>query len=81
MEISNPHNLVERADGPERRFGIRVTLVDSDPFRRLLPEQWERFHWFGDATSRDKALSDMSSRHRYSRIGDAPTLRYEPVER
>lgn len=81
MSISNPHNLVDASRDEEGRFGIRVSLLDSDPFSRLLPAQWEMFHWFADSTARDEALQDMRSRHRYSRIGDAPTLRYDPIER
>jgi hypothetical protein len=81
MEISNPHNLVDPNADREKRFGIRVSIAQSDPFRRLLPERWERFHWYADAATRDHALADMISRHRYSRIGDKPTMRCEPVER
>ena len=81
MAISNPHNLIDKDSARERRFGIRVSLAESDPFRRLVPGQWETFHWYADAVARDQALSDMSSRHRYSRLGDAPTVQYEPVER
>lgn len=81
MEISNEHNLVDAPEPGERRFGIRVRIPESDPFRRLLPENWETYHWYPDAAARDRALADMSARHRYSRIGDAPTVRYEPVER
>lgn len=81
MEISNQHNLVDAPDDGERSFGIRVSIDDSDPFRRLVPENWETFHWYADAATRDRALADMSARHRYSRMGDAPTVRYEPVER
>ncbi len=81
MEISNQHNLVDTPDDSERRFGIRVSIAESDPFGRLVSEDWETFHWYADAPTRDRALADMSARHRYSRLGDAPTLRYDPVER
>jgi hypothetical protein len=81
MEISNAHNLIEQRQERELRFGIRVTLAESDPFRRLLPENWDKVHWYPDAASRDQALSDMSSRHRYSRMGDSPATRYEAIER
>ena len=81
MDISNSHNLVEPAGQADRRFGIRVSLIESDPFRRLLPDQWETFHWYADAAERDLSLDDMRARHRYSRMGDAPAIRYEPVDR
>jgi hypothetical protein len=81
MEISNAHNLVHAPDDGKMRFGIRVTLAESDPFRRLLPDQWEKFHWYPDAAARDRALAEMRARHRYSRMGDEPTVSYEPTER
>lgn len=81
MKISNEHNLVEPPDDAEKRYGIRVSFVESDPFRRLLSQQRETLYWFDDAAERDAALEDMSSRHRYSRIGDLPTVRCEPIER
>ena len=81
MEVSNSHNLVNPPPEQELRYGIRVSLTTSDPFRRLVPEKWEKIHWYPDAATRDRALQDMSSRHRYSRMGDAPTTRYEAIER
>ena len=81
LDISNAHNLVEPRDDIDRPFGIRVSLIESDPFRRLLPDEWETFHWFADAAERDAALEDMRARHRYSRLGDAPSGRYEQIER
>lgn len=81
MEISNQHNLVDQSGDRELRFGIRVTFRESDPFRRLVPDRSETFHWYADAATRDEALADMAARHRYSRIGDAPTVDYAPVER
>ncbi len=79
--FSNPHNLVSAPQVGAQRYGIRVSLAENDPFRRLLAADWTSFHWFTEVAERDAALADMSRRHEYSRIGDAPTLRYEPVER
>ena len=81
MEISNRHNLIDPPEDRELRYGIRVSLAAADPFRRLLQDQWETFHWYADAVQRDRAITEMSKRHRYSRIGDQPTVRYEAVER
>lgn len=81
MQISNQHNLVDVKADTELRFGIRATLPKSDPFRRLLPDTWETYQWFATAAERDRALEEMSTRHRYSRIGDIPTVNYEPLNR
>ena len=81
MDISNSHNLVDRRAKEERRFGIRVSLSETDPFRRLVSDQWETFYWYAEANERDTALEDMRARHRYSRLGDEPAVVYEPVDR
>lgn len=81
MSISNRHNLIDKTDGKEKRFGIRVRTRDTDPFRRLIDDNWETAHWYATPEERDSALDEMSGRHRYSRLGDKPTLVYEPIER
>jgi len=80
MEICHPHNL-NRDPTAKRRFGVRVRLTAADPLHRLLGGDFERTHWFATATERDRALADMAGEHLYSRRGDLPTLRFEPVER
>ena len=79
--FSNPHNFVATPSDGNKRYGIRVRLAGNDPFRKLIAEDWETFHWFTDAAERDAALADMSRRHEFSRLGDVPTVRFEPIER
>ena len=79
--LSNPHNLTALAKSDNKRYGIRISLTESDPFRSLLAENWQTVHWFTDTAARDTALADMRRRHEFSRIGDVPTLRYESIER
>ncbi len=81
MEISDRHNLIDPPEDRELRYGIRVSLATTDPFRRLVQDRWETFHWYADAEQRDHAMTDMSKRHRFSRIGDQPSVLYEAVER
>jgi hypothetical protein len=57
-----------------------VSLRSSDPFRKLLGQDWSRTHWYPTAAERDAALAEMSRKHDYSRPGDAPALRFEKVE-
>lgn len=80
MQISSEHNLNAKPD-PDRPWGIRVTLNDQDPFRNLIDPDWEAFHWFATESERDQVLEDMRSEHRYSRIGDKPSLVFERVSR
>jgi hypothetical protein len=73
------HNL--RQPLPEQRpFGIRVRLRRSDPFRKLLGEDWAREHWFATRSERDARLAEMSGRYVYFRPGDAPTLDFELLD-
>ena len=81
MKVSQAHNQPPRATPEACRFGIRVSLPPGDTFRTLLGDDWETFHWFADRAGRDAAMREMAGRHRYSRIGDAPSLVFEAVER
>jgi hypothetical protein len=80
MDVSQPNNATRPRD-VARRFGIRVRAPERDFFSDLVGREWETFHWFATAEERDRVMQDMAARHRYSRIGDTPTLILEPVER
>ena len=79
--FSNSHNFVIPPTDAKKRHGIRVTLSGGDPFSKIVADDWEKFHWFENAEKRDAVMADMISRHPYSRLGDLPTIRCEPVER
>ncbi len=80
MGICHEHN--SRAAPPaERPYGIRVSLPPGDPFAKLVGADWEMLHWFATERERDHALTDMASRHPYSRRGDEPALVFERVGR
>jgi hypothetical protein len=80
MKICHEHNTIHPLDVP-RPYGIRVRLTPRDTFARILGTDWERTHWYATVQERDRALADMASEHLYSRRGDQPTLRFEPIER
>jgi len=80
MDLCHVHNLLVRP-AADKRYGIRVSLPPRDTFTRLLGSDWERFHWFATPEQRDRALREMASEHLYSRRGDRPTVRFEPVDR
>jgi len=79
MQICHAHNLT-RDLTKSKPYGIRVSLRPNDTFARLIGENWEKFHWFETAAERDAAMQDMARRHLYSRRGDKPTMRFEPIE-
>ena len=80
MEIAHAHNLIAPLDGP-KPYGIRVRMQSSDTFARLLGTDWEQQYWYATPDERNHWLREMSSEHLYSRVGDKPTLIYEPIER
>jgi hypothetical protein len=80
MEISQPNNATHVESG-ERHFGIRVSAPPGDPFTRLVGAGWHTFHWFATREERDRVMEEMGARHRYSRIGDVPSIVLERVER
>lgn len=80
QSICHAHNLAH-AIPANCRYGIRVTLRKTDPFRHLVGADWSREHWFATAAERDQALADMSSRYPYFRPGDAPALDFQKIDK
>lgn len=81
MTICHEHNLSITDADAARPFGIRVRLLPTDPFRKLVGDDWQTEHWYPTRRERDLALAEMRKRHSYSRIGDEPSLAYEAIER
>jgi hypothetical protein len=79
MSICHPHNIAGPLAEHTKPFGIRVRLANNDPFATLVGADWETSHWFITEKARDKAMDEMSQRHRFSRIGDEPRLIFERV--
>jgi hypothetical protein len=79
MDICHPHNVNKPLDAP-KPYGVRVSMRSNDTFARLLGTGWHREYWFATREERDAALDDMAGEHKYSRPGDKPTLKFEPVE-
>ena len=67
--------------GGDRVYGISMSLPDHDPFRLVLGEDWQSYRWYATEQERDAAYIDIQREHRYSRLGDTPTLRVAKVER
>jgi hypothetical protein len=80
MEICHSHNLNRDLTVP-KPYGIKVTMRANDSFARVLGTDGQRLHCYATRDARDAALADMASEHLYSRRGDRPTLRFEPIER
>jgi hypothetical protein len=80
MPICHVHNLAHPVD-TAKKFGIRVSLRPSDPFRNLVGSDWAREHWYATTTERDHALAQMSEHYVYFRPGDRPTLEFETMDR
>jgi hypothetical protein len=61
------------------RYGIRVSVAATDPFAKLVGDDWQTTHWYPSQLERDRALRDMQRVHEYSRSVDKPTLQYETL--
>jgi hypothetical protein len=82
LDICHQHNLVNPdAAGRQRNFGIRVTLPAGDTLRKMLGDDWEKFHWYATEEERDAAYERMALRHGYYRETDNPTQILEKVIR
>lgn len=82
MDYCHQHNLVEPERAlQDRPFGIRVTLPEGDTLRRLLGDDWEKFHWYRTTEERDAAYEQMAIRHGYYRKTDSPTQILEKVDK
>ncbi len=82
VDYHHSHNLVEpEKAGVERRFGIRVTLPDTDTLRNILGDDCERLHWFPTESERNAAFTKMATRHGYNRNSDTPTQILEKIAR
>jgi len=66
-----------------KRFGIKVTLPDTDPMRapHLLGPDWAGWRWFTTAEERDEAFDDMQLTLKYYRSGDQPSQILAKVEK
>jgi uncharacterized Zn finger protein len=66
-----------------KRYGIRLTLPESDPMRapHLLGPDWEAFRWYETAVERDDALERLRRGDVYYRPGDVQSLVLERVDR
>ena len=66
-----------------KKFGIRITLPETDPMRspHLLGENWESHRWYATAEERDRAFDDMQSRLVYYRSGDRPSQCLSKVDK
>jgi hypothetical protein len=78
--IQAAHNLRKPHTEEPAPYGIRISLKENDPFRKLLGPDWHRLHWYRTARERDAALAEMSRRHEFSRRKDSPTLVFSKVE-
>jgi hypothetical protein len=80
MSICHEHNLAATPHSGGR-YGIRVALRRTDPFRILVGGDWKKEHWFASAAERDLAFAEMSERYVYFRPGDEPAVNFEKIEK
>ena len=75
--------MTKQTEQVDRPYGIRITYPEGSPMAapHLLGPDWEAYQWFETARERDRAMEALLSEHPWSRRGDRPAVRCEPVER
>ena len=81
MLVCHSHNLSASGSRGERTFGLKLGLPAGDTLATVLGGDWSAFRWYASETERDAALSEIISKHPYSRPGDRPTYVVERVVR
>jgi len=81
MDICHEHNRRAGPGPASRSFGLRLSLPDGDPMRKLLGDDWHQFQWFESEKARNAKIEELTGRFAYYRKGDRPTFVIERVER
>ena len=81
MEICHEHNRRAGSVSAPGPFGLRLSLPEGDPMRRVLGDDWHQVQWFESERARDAKLAELTGRFAYYRKGDRPTFVIERVER
>ena len=58
--IQAAHNLRKPQDEEPAPYGIRISLRENDPFRKLMGQDWNITHWYLTAQDSDAARAEMS---------------------
>ena len=66
MAIVHPHNLRNPDAAIQRPYGVRITLKQGDPFRKLLGADWNKTHWFRSEERRVGKECHLTCRSRWS---------------
>lgn len=81
MHICHEHNRRAGSGSTPKPFGLRLSLPEGDPMRKLLGDDWHEYQWFASEAARDARVAELTGRFVYYRNGDRPTFVVEPVER
>lgn len=81
MDICHEHNRRAGTGQVPRPFGLRLSLPEGDPMRKLLGDDWQQFQWFESEKARKQKIEELTGRFAYYRKGDRPTFVIERVDR
>jgi len=81
MDICHEHNRRAGLHRQPGAYGLRLSLPEGDPMRKLLGDGWCQFQWFESERARAEKIEELTGRFAYYRKGDRPTFVIELVQR
>lgn len=81
MDICHEHNRRAGSASRSGPFGLRLSLPEGDPLRKVLGDDWHQVQWFDSERSREARIAELTGRFVYYRRGDRPTFVVERFER
>jgi hypothetical protein len=80
-DTCHAHNRSRPLPEAPKTWGIRLSLPEDDPMRRLLGEDWHEYQWFASQAEREDRLEQLGNHFVYYRASDRPTFVLERVNR
>jgi hypothetical protein len=75
------HNRSRPRVAERKPWGLRLSLPEQDPMRRLLGDDWHEYQWFATEEDREAKLDQLCGQFIYYRKGDKPGFVVERVNR
>lgn len=80
MDICHQHNRRAGTGATRKPFGLRLSLPEGDPMRKLLGDDWHQVQWFESDEARERKIGELTGQFAYYRKGDRPTFVIERLQ-
>lgn len=78
-DTCHEHNRSRPVPSGPRAWGLRLSLPEHDPLRRLLGDDWQEYQWFASEQAREAKLAQLERQFIHYRQGDIPSFVLERV--